>query len=265
MMKKNPEWIDSYIAHDLVTALTKNLYELESGNPLLLPTNGNAEKSKGGFADLLTSKIIPSSHFEEAIRREIEGIDIALQKNKTIANLTGSEEYKKLAKSLAYQAKKSPKSLFGKASSKYLLLKATLISLGKYKRLISGNATVKQMSAKDWEDAIRAINTLRRLEKNNGLYLYRAFEDTTNLPWNWLDMLEQRVSEAKENAPKPHNDKYIHQRLATRLFTEWLLRYFDHAPVSMVEKFTHIINYETTSVSRLVPTWTTAYRTDPLT
>lgn len=114
------------------------------------------------------------------------------------------------------------------------------------------------MGAADWDEAIRAVRTLSRLERQKGLNLSAAIWGPSllnALPPFWADHTVDRLLSAKVEAPKPHSDGKQLERRVMKHFAIFLLRTFGRAPLSMVETFGEVIQYTPGTIKRSLDRW----------
>jgi hypothetical protein len=196
---------------------------------------------------------------------EVARIEAAIGGNKTYQWLRSQQAFQKLRASLSRKAKKSPDGNFARPVAIYRLIQCVSFGLGVQAAYLEGRRQPGQMTKKDWGDALLAIQTLRRLEREKGLKLARVFAAKAGTPpWDGALQFEERLIEAKRSAKKPHDDGFLSDRAAARAFTEWLLMMFGEAPPTMVESFADLIGYNKDSVRKQIKDWETSYRTDSL-
>jgi hypothetical protein len=268
MSSKKPSARDFLSAFDGIDKELVTLEGLMSNDPRFLPNKAAAISPKVGLLGLyptIEDTLARETAINEAIIQEVTRVESFTNREPTIAWVKSQKQYAKLEASLERQAKLKVSSQFNKPNARFKLLKATLIGIGQHGLYIDHGESPGQMTSKDWGKAIEAVKTLRDLEANNGLRLWKAFPKESRVTWDWCAYLERRLIEGKAEAPKPYNDGLSSDRDATRLFTVWLLMLFDEAPPAMVEKFAVLIGYETDSIARQVKAWERAHRSDSLT
>lgn len=269
MQSKKPTAIDLFQAFDLVGRELAKLENLTSPKPNFLSRTGLSTSTRGGLLGSFLPDEEEARQLElellDAIKAEVARLEAVLSTEPAIAWVEAQDDYKKLQQSLRRQATLKNGSSFGRPIARFHLLQATLISLGDYALHIDGRKKPGRMTSKDWDKAIAAARTLRDLEKNNGLRLWKAFRQPSAHSYDWVSQLESKLVQQKAASRKPHDDGLTSDRAATRKFTDWLLTFFGAAPPSMVEKFARLIGYDTTSIPRQVKLWEEAYRTHSLT
>lgn len=207
----------------------------------------------------------PDRSLEREIRDEVARVEASICLEPSIAWIREQRPFQKLEDSLRRQAKSKVGSKFNHPAARFFLLEAALIGIAQHCYYIDNGRKPGQMTSKDWDKALAAVRTLRQLEKDKGLRLWKALPLAMANSWGWFEQLEERLGKEKSAAKKPYDDGLSSDRAATRVFAEWLLFKFDDAPASMVEKFAELIGYETTSIARQVREWEAAHRTDSLT
>lgn len=269
MKATRPTARDLFDAFAYVEAELKGLEDLTSVNPTFKSHPWLTRSRPKGFLGLLPPSDEETKQFTEAlaegIRQEVIRITIALSANQTINWVQAQSDYVVLQKGLQRQATLKKGGSFDQPKAQFNLLKATLISIGGYYKHIDHGKTPGSMSSRDWDKAIAAVKTLKELEMNNGLRLWKAMPSSMGNGIGWFGELEARLVQEKGAARKPYDDGLSSDRAAARRFTEWLLIYFDEAPPSLVEKFARLIGYDTTSIPRQVKAWEQALRSDSLT
>lgn len=269
MTSKRPTTIELFQAFDFVGRELTKLEDLTSPKPSFRSSTGQSKPARGGLLSCFLPDEAETKLFEaellSATQMEVARLEAVLSNEPVIAWVEAQDAYKKLQQSLRRQATLNKGSSFDHPIARFQLLRATLIALGDYFLHIDGGQKPGRMTSKDWDKAITAVRTLRRLEKNNGLRLWKAFRPTASPSYDWVSQLENRLVQQKAVSRKPHDDGLTSDRAATRKFTDWLLTFFDAAPPSMVEKFARLIDYDTTSIPRQVKLWEEAYRTHSLT
>lgn len=269
MKATRPTAIDLFKAFDFVSAELKGLEDLTSVNPTFKSHPWLTRPRPKGLFGFLAPSDEETKQFTEAltegIRQEVIRITTALSANQTINWLQSQSDYVELQRGLRRQATLKKGGNFDHPNAQFNLLKATLISIGGYYKHIDHGKAPGSMSSKDWDKAIAAVKTLKELETNNGLQLWKAMPSSMGGRIDWLRKLEARLAQEKGAARKPYDDGLSSDRAAARRFTDWLLIFFDEAPPSLVEKFARLIGYNTTSIPRQVKAWEQAHRSDSLT
>lgn len=269
MKFSQPTQIELFKTFDLVGRELATLEDLTSPDPKLQSHPWLRKPTPGGLLSGFQTNQDELRQFEislnEAIKSEVSRLEMTLSLEPTIAWLESQGDYQKLQKSLTRQAKLKSGSRFDRPDARFKLLQVTLIALGSHYGNISQGKKPGSMSSKDWDKAIAAVRTLKKLEKYNGLRLWKALPPPANIPYDWISRLENRLVQEKTSAQKPYDDGLSSDRAAARKFTDWLLLFFDEAPPCMVTKFANLIQYDATSIPRQVTNWVRLYRTDSLT
>jgi hypothetical protein len=214
----------------------------------------------GAFSvNLFRPSLLPEPKPKPSLPSEVARVEGALIGDTTLQWLRAQEPFRKLQESLKRKAKKEINSHFSKPVASYRLTQGVALCLWLHAHYLEGKRKPGQMSRKDWDAAIEAIQTLRKLGLEKGLRLHHAFRT-----WNGPAQLEARLVEARQTAKKPHDDGFTSDRATTRQFAEWLISMFGEVPPAMVEKFAELIGYNSDSIRKQLKAWEQAYRSDSL-
>lgn len=257
-----PTSIEFFQLYDLVDKETRVLEKLKR--------HGAEPQSSVQQSPLLGLFFAMGSATKEGMRTpslvaEVARVEAAISDNQALKWLRSQPSFMKIKASLERKAKKYPASKFAEPVAVYKLIQCTLFGLGVYASYVENRRKPGQMTKKDWDEAIRAVQTLRSLQRHKGLNLTGVFAARPGAPsWDGALQFEERLVQAKQASKKPHDDGFVSDRAAARKFTEWLLMMFDEAPPTMVESFAEFIGYNKDSARKQLKSWEQAHRTDSL-
>ena len=162
-----------------------------------------------------------------------------------------------LARHLKLQSARS-KGPFAAPDAELRLTQGVLLSLLTFRSYKDRRVSPDSMGTADWDEAVRAVMTLARLQREKGLDLSAAIWGTRALqalPPFWSRETVRRLVEAKAAAPKPHPDGTQLERKVMKQFSVFLHRVFGRAPLPLVQAFGVIIQYTPGTVKRSLPLW----------
>lgn len=137
------------------------------------------------------------------------------------------------------------------------LLAATAMALARVAQYKDAGTKPERPRARDWKAALKAVDTLRNLEQRGVSFVRVISADPHHpIPYGWLDRLRSALESAAAIAPKPHADDFVVEREACKSFAQYVFHYFGgEVPLSLVERFGALIDYQPDSLSRHLSQW----------